>query len=50
MGPAAAIDARLVVPSERVAAMGRELGYNHISVADNALPESMFRAVQLALV
>lgn len=50
MGPARTVDARLVVPSERVAAMGRELGYSHISVADNALPESMFRAVQLALV
>lgn len=50
MGPARTVDTRLVVPSERVAAMGRELGYSHISVADNALPESMFRAVQLALV
>jgi uroporphyrinogen-III synthase len=50
MGPARTVDTRLVVPSERVAAMGRELGYSHISVADNALPDSMFRAVQLALV
>ena len=50
MGPARTVDARLVVPSERVAVMGRELGYSHISVADNALPDSMFRAVQLALV
>ncbi len=50
MGPETCGDVRLVVPSERVAEMGRELGYSHITVAENALPESMFRAAQMALV
>ena len=36
----------LVVPSNRVAAMAQEMGYQSIVVADNALPESMYRAVE----
>lgn len=36
----------LVVPSDRVAAIAQHLGYKKIMVADNALPESMYRAVQ----
>jgi uroporphyrinogen-III synthase len=36
----------LVVPSNRVAAMAQEMGYQSIVVADNALPESMHRAVE----
>jgi len=39
----------LVVPSERVAEIGSDLGYKHLVVAESALPESMFRAVQQAL-
>jgi uroporphyrinogen-III synthase len=35
----------VVVPSERVADMAQQLGYQTIVVADNALPESMHRAV-----
>lgn len=35
----------VVVPSERVADMARQLGYQTTVVADNALPESMHRAV-----
>lgn len=35
----------VVVPSQRVADMARQLGYSIIVVADNALPESMHRAV-----
>jgi len=36
----------LVVPSDRIAAMAQDLGYQNIVVADNALPESMHRAVE----
>ena len=36
----------LVVPSDRVAAMAQEMGYQSIVIADNALPESMYRAVE----
>ena len=36
----------LVVPSNRVAAMAQDMGYQSIVVADNALPESMCRAVE----
>ncbi len=36
----------LVVPSNRVAAMAQDMGYQSIVVADNALPESMYRAVE----
>lgn len=51
MGPARAdnIDLQLVVPSDRVAEVSRELGYSNIQVAANALPESMLQAVQIAL-
>ena len=36
----------LVVPSDRIAGMAQQLGYQTVVVADNALPESMHRAVQ----
>lgn len=49
MGSAIDDQLPLVVPSERVATMARELGYINIQVAENALPESMARAVGLAL-
>ena len=39
----------VVVPSERVAAIARQLGYNRVVSADNALPESMLAAVGKAL-
>jgi uroporphyrinogen-III synthase len=39
----------VVVPSERVAEIARELGYNNIVSAENALPESMLAAVEKAL-
>jgi uroporphyrinogen-III synthase len=39
----------VVVPSERVAEIARELGYKNIISAENALPESMFAAVEKAL-
>ena len=39
----------VVVPSERVAEIARELGYNNIVSADNALPESMLAAVETVL-
>ncbi len=39
----------VVVPSERVAEIARELGYRNIVSAENALPESMLAAVQKAL-
>jgi len=39
----------LVVPSERVAEISRNLGYSKILVADNALPDAMFATVKLAL-
>ena len=49
MGSAIDDQLPLIVPRERVAAMGRELGYINVQVAENALPESMARAVTLAL-
>ena len=39
----------LVVPSERVAEITRNLGYSKIFVADNALPDAMFAKVKMAL-
>lgn len=39
----------LVVPSQRVAEMACDLNYQNIHIAENALPESMFKAVQIAL-
>jgi uroporphyrinogen-III synthase len=36
----------VVVPSARIAQQARQLGYNNIEVADNALPQSMFNAIQ----
>jgi uroporphyrinogen-III synthase len=39
----------VVVPSERVADIARELGYKNIVSAENALPESMLAAVEKAL-
>jgi len=39
----------VVVPSERVAEIARELGYKNIASAENALPESMLAAVEAAL-
>ena len=41
-------DTVVVVPSERVAEIARELGYTNIVSAENALPESMLAAVQKA--
>jgi len=35
----------VVVPSARIAGQAQQLGYNNIEVADNALPQSMLRAV-----
>lgn len=35
----------LVVPSDRIAHMAKEMGYQSVQVADNALPDSMYRAV-----
>ena len=49
MGPISNKATVLVVPSERVAEIGHDLGYKHLVVAESALPESMFRAVQQAL-
>lgn len=42
-------DTVVVVPSERVAEIARELGYRNIVSAENALPESMLAALQKAL-
>ena len=39
----------VVVPSERVAKIARELGYKNIISAENALPESMLAAVETVL-
>jgi uroporphyrinogen-III synthase len=44
-----AVAVALVVPSERVAAIARELGYQNIVSAENALPESMLAAVEKAI-
>jgi uroporphyrinogen-III synthase len=49
LGNANSSTATLVVPSQRVAEMARNLNYKNIHVAENALPESMFKAVQIAL-
>ena len=49
MGPISNKATMLVVPSERVAEIGHDLGYKHLVVAESTLPESMFRAVQQAL-
>lgn len=42
-------DTAVVVPSERVAAIARKLGYGRVISAKNALPESMLAAVHKAL-
>ena len=42
-------DTAVVVPSERVAAIARKLGYGRVISAKNALPESMLTAVHKAL-
>ncbi|MDA0795369.1 MAG: uroporphyrinogen-III synthase [Proteobacteria bacterium] len=39
-------DLPLVVPSDRVAGIAKSLGYNSITVADSAMPESMYGALQ----
>ena len=39
----------LVVPSDRIAKMAYKMGYLTVDVADNALPDSMFRAVKKSL-
>ncbi|MDP6197676.1 MAG: uroporphyrinogen-III synthase [Porticoccaceae bacterium] len=49
MGPNRNKATALVVPSDRVAAIGRDLGYERLVVAESALPEPMCRAVQQAL-
>ncbi len=41
-------DTAVVVPSERVAAIAKELGYRRVISAENALPESMLAAVHRA--
>lgn len=46
MAESAALAVPVVVPSERVANMAQELGYQTVVVAENALPESMYKAVQ----
>ena len=35
----------LVVPSDRIAQNAHEMGYLRVQVAENALPQSMYRAV-----
>jgi uroporphyrinogen-III synthase len=45
MGEPADASMPVVVPSERIADMAQQLGYQAIVVADNALPESMHRAL-----
>jgi uroporphyrinogen-III synthase len=35
----------LVVPSDRIAQLAQEMGYQSVQVAENALPTSMFEAV-----
>ena len=47
MAESAVLVVPVVVPSVRVANMARELGYQTVVVAENALPESMYRAVQV---
>lgn len=39
----------LVVPSDRIAQVACKMGYLTVAVADNALPQSMFKAVQQSL-
>jgi uroporphyrinogen-III synthase len=39
----------LVVPSDRIAQLAREMGYQSVQVAKNALPSSMHEAVLQAL-
>ena len=46
MAESAALAVPVVVPSERVANMAQDLGYQTVVVAENALPESMYKAVQ----
>ena len=46
MAESAALAVPVVVPSERVANMAQDLGYRTVVVAENALPESMYKAVQ----
>jgi len=36
----------VIVPSARIAEQARQGGYTDIQIADNALPQSMFDAVQ----
>ncbi len=36
----------VIVPSQRVAEIAHQLGYSSIIVSDNALPESMYEALQ----
>lgn len=42
-------DTAVVVPSERVAAIARDLGYRQVFSAENALPKSMLAAVYKAI-
>jgi hypothetical protein len=35
----------LVVPSDRIAQKAHKMGYLRVQVAENALPQSMYRAV-----
>jgi len=46
MAESAALAVPVVVPSERVANMAQDLGYQTVVVAENALPTSMYKAVQ----
>ncbi|MGB1327645.1 MAG: uroporphyrinogen-III synthase [Porticoccaceae bacterium] len=39
----------LVVPSDRIAQMAQSMGYLTVEVAENALPQSMFKAVKKSL-
>lgn len=39
----------LVVPSDRIAQLAQEMGYQSVQVAENALPSSMYEAVLQAL-
>lgn len=43
------VDTAVVVPSERVAAIARKLGYKQVISAENALPESIMETVYKAL-
>ena len=46
LGPVCESHIPVIVPSARIAEQARQGGYTDIQIADNALPQSMFDAVQ----